>query len=106
MHTGGDGAFTRSVVKPILVRVLREAYADMRALEERVVAGGLEWTIVRPPKLTGGPRTGRVASSTDGNVRGSLSISRADLAAYLLRAAADDALIGAAVSVAKARRAQ
>lgn len=101
MHTEGDGAFTRLVFKPILIRALREGYADMRVMEERVLASSLKWTIVRPPKLTEGPRTGRVASSTHGNVRGSFTISRADLAAYLLSAVADDALAGAAVSVAK-----
>lgn len=101
MHTEGDGVFTRLAVKPILIRVLREGYADMRAMEERVAAGSLKWTIVRPPKLTDGPRTGHVASSTDGNVRGSFMISRADLAGYVLRAAGDDALVGVAVSVAK-----
>lgn len=101
MHTEGDGVFTRLVVKPILIRVLREGYADMRAMEERVTAGSLKWTIVRPPKLTDGPRTGHVASSTRGNVRGSFTISRADLAGYVLRAAGDDVLSGVAVSVAK-----
>ncbi|WP_236789940.1 NAD(P)-dependent oxidoreductase [Amycolatopsis sp. GM8] len=100
MHTEGDGVFTRRIVKPILIRVLREGYLDMQAMEDGVVASRLQWTIVRPPRLTGGPHTGRIASSIGRNVRGSFSISRANLADYLLRAAADDALIGKAVSVA------
>ncbi|MTD58448.1 NAD(P)-dependent oxidoreductase [Amycolatopsis pithecellobii] len=102
MHTEGDGVFTRRIVKPILIRVLRDGYADMAAMEDQVAASGLEWTIVRPPRLTTGPHTGRITSSVGRNVRGSFSISRADLADYVLRTAGDSALIRQAVSVAKA----
>ena len=101
MHTEGDGVFTRRLVKPMLIRLLREGYADMGAMEERVLDSGLDWTIVRPPRLTNWAHSGRIASSTKGNVRGSFSIGRADLADYLLRAAGDDSLIRTAVSVAK-----
>jgi putative NADH-flavin reductase len=101
MHTEGDGVFTRRLVKPILIRLLREGYEDMQAMEDLVVASGLEWTIVRPPRLTHGPHTGRIASSVDRNVRGSFTISRADLADYVLRATEDEDLAGTAVSVAK-----
>lgn len=101
MHTEGDGIFTKRVVKPMLIRMLREGYEDMQAMEDRVAASGLEWTIVRPPRLTNGQHTGRIASSVGQNVRGSFTISRADLADYVLRAAEDRALVGKAVSVAK-----
>ncbi|HVW41965.1 MAG TPA: NAD(P)H-binding protein [Amycolatopsis sp.] len=103
MHTDGDGFFTRRLVKPVLIRILRQGYDDMRVMEERVAASGLEWTIVRPPRLTVRPHTGRIASATHGNVRGSFTIGRPDLADYLLRVAADDSLIGTSVSVAAGR---
>lgn len=54
-----------------------------------------------PPELTDKPHPRRIASATSGNVRGSCTISRADLAEYVLRAAADPRLSGVAVSVAK-----
>lgn len=101
MHTDGDGLFVRRVVKPILIRMLREGYEDMQVMEDRVRASGLDWTVVRPPKLTDKPATGRVRSSVGGNVRGSFTITRADLAAYVLRAAQDDELIGTAPFVAQ-----
>ncbi|NIH82972.1 NAD(P)-dependent oxidoreductase [Amycolatopsis viridis] len=101
MHREGDGWFTRLLFKPVLIRILREGYADMGEMERRVTASGLDWTIVRPPKLSDGPHTGRIASETRGNVRGSFTISRADLADYVLRAVADPALSRVAVSVAK-----
>jgi putative NADH-flavin reductase len=101
MHTDGDGLFVRRIVKPILIRLLRDGYEDMRIMEDRVLASSLAWTVVRPPKLTNKPYTGRVTSGVHGNVRGSFTITRADLAAYVLRAAQDDALIGTAPFVAQ-----
>jgi hypothetical protein len=65
-----------------------------------VKASDLDWTVVRPPRLLGGPHTGVVVSRTDGNVRGSYTINRADVADYLLRAAVDDSLIRETVSIA------
>ncbi|NUW32328.1 SDR family oxidoreductase [Nonomuraea sp. SMC257] len=80
----GDGPLTR-LVKPVLNRLLRHAFADMRRMEELVRASGLDWTIVRPPQLTEGPRTGSYRSAIDRNVRGGVRVSRADLADCVLR---------------------
>ncbi len=96
----GDGFFTRNLVKPILGRYLKHNFADMVAAERVVHAGDLDWTIVRPPRLLDGPRTGAIAARTDGNVRGSFTINRADVADYLLRAVVDDTLIHQTVSIA------
>ncbi|WP_181773418.1 NAD(P)-dependent oxidoreductase [Amycolatopsis pittospori] len=96
----GDGFFTRNLVKPILGQVLKHNFADMIAAERIVNASDLDWTIVRPPRLLNGPHTGVIAASTDGNVRGSFTINRADVADYLLRAASDDTLIRQTVSIA------
>ena len=101
MHTEGDSFFTGRIFKPVLIRLLREGYADMRVMEGLVQASGLDWTIVRPPRLTDGPPSGRIASLAGANVRGSFTIGRADLADYLLRAVSDDSLVRVAVSVAK-----
>jgi putative NADH-flavin reductase len=99
-HTEGDGPFIRFVVKPVLGYILRHAFADMRAMEAIVRASGLDWTIVLPPQLTDGPRTGKVRRQVGGNVRGSYRIARADLAAAVLQAVTDDAVRGASLSVA------
>lgn len=96
----GDGFFTRNFVKPVLGKVLKHAFTDMVAAERIVKASDLDWTIVRPPRLLDGPHTGVIASRTDGNVRGSFTINRADVADYLLRAASDDSLIRETVSIA------
>ncbi|WP_410668224.1 NAD(P)-dependent oxidoreductase [Amycolatopsis sp. cmx-4-68] len=99
MHTEGDGFFTRTLVKPLLNTFLKHGWSDMLAMEDVVTASGVDWTVVRPPMLLNGPRTGKVASRLDGNVR-TFTIRRADVAAFLLDAVADPTLIRAKVSIA------
>ena len=102
MHVdGADGPFTRYVVKPILGRVLRHAYADMRRREELVSASGPDWPVVRPPMLTDGERTGRYRSARNQNVRGGNRIARADLADQILRCLTDERTVHASVAVAR-----
>ncbi|MBB5801032.1 putative NADH-flavin reductase [Saccharothrix ecbatanensis] len=101
MHVDeADGPVTRFAVKPILGRVLKHSFADMRRMEDLVRASGLDWTIVRPPMLTDGPRTGTYRAEIDRNVRGGNRVSRADLADQLLRCLADERTVRAAVAVA------
>ncbi|MDR7274315.1 NAD(P)-dependent oxidoreductase [Catenuloplanes atrovinosus] len=95
-----DGPLTRYAVKPILKRVLAHAYADMRAMEDLVAATDLDWTIVRPPMLTDGPRTGRYRTELGRGVRGGNRISRADLADAVLRCLADPRTVRTTVAVA------
>ncbi|MQA02088.1 MAG: NAD(P)H-binding protein [Streptosporangiales bacterium] len=97
---GGDGPLVRLLVKPILGAVLKHPFADMRAMEDVVRDSGLDWTIVRPPQLTDGPRTGTYHSRVALNVRGSYRISRADVADCLLRCLTQHGPIGAPVSIA------
>lgn len=96
----GDGPFMRYLVKPILGWFLRYAFDDMRAMEALVMESGLDWTVVRPPQLTDGPRTGSYRSSTAHNVPGT-SISRANVADCLLRSLADDATVRTAIAISR-----
>src|SRR2546427_9628817 len=75
-----------------LVRwLLRKPYADFGRMEGLVRSSGLEWTIVRPPRLTNGPATGRVRSvAGEKEVRHwPYTIARAHLAASLIDLAGD-----------------
>jgi putative NADH-flavin reductase len=94
-----DGPLTRLVVKPILQAVFRHPFADMRGMEEEVRGSGLEWTIVRPPRLTDGPHTGVYRSAVDRNVRGGFRISRADLADCILRLLNDPDSVRSVISI-------
>ncbi|MFF2773970.1 NAD(P)-dependent oxidoreductase [Streptomyces sp. NPDC058052] len=88
----GDGPFTRTLVKPVLRRVLRGNFADFARTDRIVRDSGLDWTIMRPPRLTdGAPRPYRTA--TDRNVRGGLTLARADLARAILATLAEPASV-------------
>lgn len=96
----GDDPFTRFVVKPlILQRLLKHPFADMRVAEDLTRNSGLAWTIVRPPRLTNGPGKGRYRKAVDRNVRGGVSITRADLADAVLDLADDTSAIGHVISL-------
>lgn len=98
-ETDGDGFFTRSIVKPILGRFLREGFADMRLAEAVLHESDAAWTIVRPPMLREGDAQGYVYRETL-NVRGVFSIRRVDLAAAMIDLTLDDGFARAIVSVA------
>ncbi|RSN50487.1 NAD(P)-dependent oxidoreductase [Actinomadura sp. WAC 06369] len=96
----GDDPLTRYVVKPMLLKpMLKHAFADMARAEDVVRASGLDWTIVRPPRLTDGDGKGRYRAAVDRNVLGGFTLARADLALALLDHAADPSAIGHVVSV-------
>jgi putative NADH-flavin reductase len=95
----GEGVVTRRVLLPIMRRVFRDVYADLANMEEEIRRSGLQWTIVRPPRLTNGPLTGRYRTAPE-NVRDGRTISRADVADALLSALDDADRVNRAVGVA------
>ena len=62
----------------------RNVVRDAREMESAVSKSGLEWTIVRPPQLTTGARTERYRVENGHLPRWGFSISRADLAHFIL----------------------
>ena len=65
---------------------LRAEIADHEAKERTVRSSSLEWTIVRPPKLTDGPLTGRYrAGETIRTWAPVPTLSRADVADFMVR---------------------
>jgi putative NADH-flavin reductase len=74
---------------------------DKDAMETLIrQAGDIRWTIARPPALTDGPRTGRYRIGTELKITLTSRLSRADLADFLVRAAAEDTHVGQALKVA------
>jgi len=64
---------------------LRHEIGDHEVKESVVKASQLDWTIVRPPKLTTGPRTGRYRSGESISTIAPVPLlSRADLADFIL----------------------
>jgi len=63
--------------------LLRNIVADAAEMERIVMSSDLDWTIVRPPRLTNGPLTKQYRVA-DGRLPRGISISRADVADFLL----------------------
>jgi putative NADH-flavin reductase len=78
----------------IMIRLLlRDIYADKAAGEEVLRRSQLDWTLVYPVALTHGRKTGRYRVGERLPLRGLPTISRADLAAFLLAELADPTFI-------------
>jgi putative NADH-flavin reductase len=73
--------------------------ADASGMELVITKSGLDWTIVRPPKLTDKPRTGRYRVRK-GHLPGfGFTISRPDVADFMVKAVEQDAAVGKIVGV-------
>ncbi len=81
----GDGFFMRKLFSPLIKFLLRKHYADLARMEDVLRDSGLEWTVVRPPRLTDKPVTGAYRVAYGQNLRRGLFISRADVAQLMLR---------------------
>lgn len=76
--------FARFAAKNILQKLLRHMYADQREMERLVKESGLDWTIIRPPRLTNKPVTGNYRFSINSFLKNCLAISRADVAHFMV----------------------
>lgn len=66
---------------------MRAVYDDLEAMEMRIEASALDWTIVRPVGLTDDPATGHYRLSLDGQLLPKASrVSRDDVAALVVKA--------------------
>jgi putative NADH-flavin reductase len=64
--------------------LLRNVADDQTEMERLVTESGLDWTIIRPPRLTNGPLTKHYQVEDNRMPRPRLSVSRADVAHFLL----------------------
>jgi uncharacterized protein YbjT (DUF2867 family) len=69
-------------------------------MEDAVESSALDWTIVRPPRLTNGALTTHARVAYGQNIRGGLSVSRADVAHYMLTAMGQAAAFRKVVGIA------
>jgi putative NADH-flavin reductase len=90
---------SRVLLMPLFRALLKSVYADMAAMEDEMRQSGLDWTIIRPPRLTSKPRTGDYRTAWDRKVRGSFTIGRADLADAILACLADPRTIHVAIDI-------
>ncbi|MFF7635856.1 NAD(P)-dependent oxidoreductase [Kitasatospora sp. NPDC008050] len=79
----GQSFVARRVLSPLLWVVFKELYTDLETTERILRASDLEWTAVRPARLTDGPGQGRYRPAIDSGPPGN-SIARADVARAML----------------------
>jgi putative NADH-flavin reductase len=80
--------------RAMIATVLKPVYDDMERLEQRVAASDLDWTIVRPVGLSDAEQSGHYRLSLDGSMlRKATRVSRADVAALMLKAAESGAWV-------------
>lgn len=88
------------VLKRLATTVLRQEVADHEIKEAAVTESFVDWTIVRPPKLTNGRLTASYRVGENIRARSPLPLmSRADVADFLLRQLTDAAFIRKAVRI-------
>jgi uncharacterized protein YbjT (DUF2867 family) len=88
---GHRGLLYDAVVFPLL---LKRVYDDKDVQEWIIRSSGLDWTIVRPGLLADGPATGQYRVLTAPNDWRFGTISRADVADFLVRQIDDRSLMG------------
>ena len=66
---GASDSHDRSLYTRLLWLFIRERMADKDRMEQLIKRSDLEWTLVRPPRLTDGPRTQRYRSGPDLRLR-------------------------------------
>jgi putative NADH-flavin reductase len=101
------GTFARSdrrlsiSYRAMVATMLRATYDDLEAMERRIMASDLSWTIVRPVGLSDDEPTGHYRVSLDGSLLPKASrIPRGDVAAVLVKALETDTYFRRAVVVA------
>lgn len=88
----GHGGFLYDrIIRPV---ILRQVYRDKDRQEAIVRASGLDWVIVRPAQLTNGPARGTYRVRTDLDGVTATTISRADVAGFVVGQLDDDAHLG------------
>jgi putative NADH-flavin reductase len=95
-----DAGFLARVLRKTLLNNVANDSAEMERIVE---ASHLDWTIVRPPRLTNGPRTERYGIDDDHLPRGAggaAIVSRADVAHFLLDEAEQRAHVQRVVGIA------
>lgn len=103
---GGDaGKYSNGIEKLVLKilthTLLKYPFLDQEAQERRLETSDADYTIVRPPRLTNGPHTGRYRVEADGLPRAAKSIARADVADFMLKQLSDQRFVHRGVYVAR-----
>lgn len=99
LGTGESRRLANFLVEKLFISfLLKKPFEDHERQEELVRQSGLDWVIARPTRLTNGPGRKRYVKKTSIEPVPS-SISRADVADFLVESAESDAWVGQAVQL-------
>jgi putative NADH-flavin reductase len=96
----GDDLLMRHLLSPLIRRVFPRVYTDLAAMEDQLRDGSLDWTAIRPPRLTSGPLTRTYRTAIDRNLPHGLIISRRDVAHLMLTVLQKADTVGHSIGVA------
>jgi len=99
-YDAGEGPLMRYLGTPFSRLILGKHFISLALMEDVLRDSGLDWTVVRPPRLTDKALTGVYRTAIDHNLRRGSTISRADTAHLMLHALEDPATINQAVGIA------
>jgi putative NADH-flavin reductase len=99
-HDPGDGFFMRHLGVRLANATLGKVMADLAQMEDILAGSGLDWTVVRPPRLTGKPLTGTYRTAYGRNLKGGTSVPRADVAHFMLSVISQPETIHQAIGIA------
>jgi len=74
----------RFLIKNILQKLFKYSYADMLLMEGILRGSNLNWTVIRPPRLLNGDRTGKYRTSINEFIPHMSTLTRADLADFII----------------------
>jgi putative NADH-flavin reductase len=90
----GASAADGSAVQRLLWRALMgQVFSDKKVADEAIAASQLDYTLVYPATLSNGPATGTAHAREHLRLKGMPTVSRADVAAFMLDAVADKSWI-------------
>jgi putative NADH-flavin reductase len=73
------------LMRNILQKLFKYSYADMLLMEGILRESNLNWTVIRPPRLLNGDKTGKYRTSKNEFISNMSSLTRADLADYIIK---------------------
>ena len=94
----GVGPGNRALLGWAIRAMLYHPLADKDEQEDFIIKSGLDYTIVRPPRLMDVPAKGNIHATVSGRLP-TMEISRADVAAFMLQSLAENSYSGQAVSI-------
>lgn len=96
----GDSAEHASLGGRLRALAARDRFADLERQERLIRESDREWVIVRPARLTNGPRTDAYRAGPEIETGFRSTVSRADLAAFMLRQVVEDTYLDQTVTIA------